>query len=86
MSRLSHTDRASGVVVRYQRQHPDGRLRILRSADELELAKRRGATGPTTRDPAAMLDLLLSHGAAADPEEFLGATPLHSAAARGSPA
>jgi hypothetical protein len=22
MSRLAHTDRASGVVVRYQRQHP----------------------------------------------------------------
>jgi hypothetical protein len=38
----------------------DGRLRILRSAGELELAKRSGATSPTTRDPAALLDLLLT--------------------------
>jgi ankyrin repeat protein len=32
----------------------------------------------------ALLDLLLSHGAAPDPVEFLEATPLHSAAAQGS--
>lgn len=33
---------------------------------------------------AALLDLLLSHGARPDPVEFLEATPLHSAAARGN--
>ena len=32
----------------------------------------------------ALVDLLLTHGAAPDPVEFLEATPLHSAAARGN--
>jgi predicted glycosyltransferase len=38
----------------------DGRLRVLRSADDLEVAKRAAATEPTTRDPAFLLDLMLT--------------------------
>lgn len=38
----------------------DGRLRVLATADELELAKRRRSTSPPTRDPAILLDTLLS--------------------------
>jgi uncharacterized protein len=39
----------------------EGRLRILGSADELELAKRPSqAAQPATRDPAELLDLMLS--------------------------
>jgi predicted glycosyltransferase len=38
----------------------DGRLRVLRAADELEPAKRAAAATPTTRDPALLLDLLLT--------------------------
>jgi len=38
----------------------DGRLRVLRSAAELELAKRARTIEPTTRDPAVLLDLMLS--------------------------
>jgi predicted glycosyltransferase len=38
----------------------EGRLRLLRSAAELELAKRPAATEPTTRDPALLLDLMLT--------------------------
>jgi uncharacterized protein len=38
----------------------EGRLRVLSSADELELAKRVPSTEPTTRDPALLLDLLLT--------------------------
>ena len=38
----------------------DGRLRVLKSAAELELAERTATTEPTTRDPAVLLDLLLS--------------------------
>jgi predicted glycosyltransferase len=37
-----------------------GRLRILASADELRLEKRAARSTPTTRDPAALLDLLLT--------------------------
>ena len=35
------------------------RLRILTSADELELVKRASTTTPTERDPAVLLDLML---------------------------
>jgi uncharacterized protein len=38
----------------------EDRLRLLRSADDLELAKRRTPPSPTTRDPALLLDLLLT--------------------------
>jgi predicted glycosyltransferase len=38
----------------------DGRLRVLTSADDLVPAKRSSAGGSTTRDPALLLDLLLS--------------------------
>ena len=38
----------------------EGRLRPLHSADELVLAKRAAHTEPTGRDPALLLDLLLS--------------------------
>jgi predicted glycosyltransferase len=38
----------------------EGRLRVLRSVDELELAKRPARTRSTTRDPAALLDLMLT--------------------------
>jgi uncharacterized protein len=37
-----------------------GRLRILASADELRLEKRAARSTPTTRDPAALLDALLT--------------------------
>jgi hypothetical protein len=37
-----------------------GRLRVLTSADELRVEKRTTAGTPTERDPAIMLDLLLS--------------------------
>ena len=37
-----------------------GRLRLLTSVDELELEKRRSAAKPTTRDPAELLDLMLT--------------------------
>jgi hypothetical protein len=35
-------------------------LRILASADELRLEKGAARSTPTTRDPAALLDLLLT--------------------------
>ncbi len=38
----------------------EGRLRVLDSADELELVKRERRVQPPTRDPADLLDLLLS--------------------------
>jgi hypothetical protein len=38
----------------------DGRLRMLGRADELELVKRSAKTSPATRDPAELLDLLLT--------------------------
>jgi predicted glycosyltransferase len=38
----------------------DGRLRMLRRADELELVKRGATTSPGTRDPAMLLDLMLT--------------------------
>ncbi len=38
----------------------DGRLRILRSVDELEVTKRTASTAATTRDPARLLDVLLT--------------------------
>jgi predicted glycosyltransferase len=38
----------------------DGRLRLLGSPDELELAKRVAASEPHTRDPRVLLDLMLS--------------------------
>ena len=38
----------------------EGRLRVLTSADELRVEKRTTAGTPTERDPAIMLDLLLS--------------------------
>jgi uncharacterized protein len=38
----------------------EGRLRILHSADDLAIAKRSVAPSPTTRDPALLLDLLLT--------------------------
>jgi uncharacterized protein len=38
----------------------DGRLRTLRSAEELALTKRTASTAATTRDPAEMLDTLLT--------------------------
>ncbi len=38
----------------------EGRLRVLTSADELELEKREDAARPTGRDPALLLDLMLS--------------------------
>jgi uncharacterized protein len=38
----------------------EGRLRRLASAAELEVEKRAGPGTPTGRDPAAMLDLLLT--------------------------
>jgi predicted glycosyltransferase len=38
----------------------DGRLRILTAAGELQLRKRPGGARPPTRDPAELLDLLLS--------------------------
>ena len=38
----------------------EGRLRVLTSADDLELVKRPSTTRPSTRDPASLLDLLLS--------------------------
>jgi uncharacterized protein len=38
----------------------DGRLRVLTSAAELELVKRSTDARPSTRDPAALLDVLLS--------------------------
>jgi hypothetical protein len=39
----------------------EGRLQILASADELRLSKRTGAAGaPVERDPALLLDLMLS--------------------------
>jgi predicted glycosyltransferase len=37
-----------------------GRLRVLGSVDELELAKRPATTAPKTRDPALLLDLMLT--------------------------
>ena len=37
-----------------------GRLRVLRSAADLELSKRAETSSPTTRDPAELLDLLLT--------------------------
>ena len=37
-----------------------GRLRVLRSVDELELAKRPASTASTTRDPTMLLDLMLT--------------------------
>ena len=37
----------------------DGRLRLLRRADELELVKRSADSKPLKRDPALLLDLLL---------------------------
>jgi predicted glycosyltransferase len=38
----------------------EGRLRVLHSPDELELVRRAGSTTRTTRDPADLLDVLLS--------------------------
>jgi predicted glycosyltransferase len=38
----------------------DGRLRVLHSVAELELAKRPATTAPTTRDPTLLLDLMLT--------------------------
>ena len=38
----------------------DGRLRLLTSADALELAKRPDRVRPNTREPALLLDLMLS--------------------------
>lgn len=38
----------------------EGRLRVLTSADELELAKRDSSAAPVSRDPAILLDLMLS--------------------------
>jgi uncharacterized protein len=38
----------------------DGRLRILRAVDELEVRERRASTAETTRDPAQLLDVLLA--------------------------
>ena len=38
----------------------EGRLRVLTSADELSLVKREGARATTERDPALLLDLMLS--------------------------
>ena len=38
----------------------DGRLRLLTAADELVVEKRREITTPTTRDPALLLDVMLS--------------------------
>jgi predicted glycosyltransferase len=38
----------------------DGRLRVLHSVTELEPAKRPASTAPTTRDPAVLLDLMLT--------------------------
>ena len=38
----------------------DGRLHVLTSADGLELAKRRPGSAAAPRDPAILLDLLLS--------------------------
>ncbi len=38
----------------------EGRLRLLTSADDLTLEKRTATVAPTARDPAQMLDLLLS--------------------------
>ena len=38
----------------------DGRLRTLRSVDELEVMQRTASTGATTRDPAQLLDVLLT--------------------------
>jgi hypothetical protein len=38
----------------------DKRLRALTSADELELTKRPPERHPSTRDPADLLDVLLS--------------------------
>jgi predicted glycosyltransferase len=38
----------------------DGRLRILTSAEDLRVEKRAGPSMPTERDPAVMLDLLLT--------------------------
>jgi predicted glycosyltransferase len=38
----------------------EGRLRTLTSADELRLEKRAAPSTPTTRDPAVLLDLLLT--------------------------
>jgi uncharacterized protein len=37
-----------------------GRLRVLSSADDLELSRRASTSSPTTRDPAELLDLLLT--------------------------
>jgi predicted glycosyltransferase len=37
-----------------------GRLRVLRSAADLELTKRAATSSPPTRDPAELLDLLLT--------------------------
>ena len=38
----------------------EGRLRLLTSASDLDPAKRSDQAEPTTRDPAMMLDLMLS--------------------------
>jgi predicted glycosyltransferase len=38
----------------------EGRLRVLGAADELVLVKRSTAERPEARDPAALLDLMLS--------------------------
>jgi predicted glycosyltransferase len=38
----------------------EGRLRLLTSADELQLEKRSAEVHPATRDPGALLDLMLS--------------------------
>ncbi len=38
----------------------DGRLQLLTSANEIVLAKRAPSAAPTTRDPAVLLDLMLS--------------------------
>jgi hypothetical protein len=38
----------------------DGRLRVLTSADNARLEKRPRTVTPTERDPAPMLDLLLT--------------------------
>jgi uncharacterized protein len=38
----------------------EGRLRVLGSAQEVEVAKRPASTRPTTRDPAVLLDLMLA--------------------------
>jgi uncharacterized protein len=38
----------------------DGRLRVLHSVAQLELAQRPATTAPTTRDPALLLDLMLT--------------------------